>query len=163
MGDKEFALSTSRYKIFHKVKIPTRMSDYDYDSTGNRYITSYLHTLEFYDVITGAKIFEFSFSSDACAEMVLILLKLITHSLRPHESTAVMIPSDTMENIYMNVVFTYGYYQDTLTMRVMNSCSTLIDSPRFIFTGEKEISALIDLLEVEDIVDMYVVPSSDRW
>lgn len=160
---QEFYLRTSRYKIFHKVEIPTRITDYDYDSEGNRYITSYLHTLEFKDALTGAKLFEFSFPSDACAEMILILLKLITNSVRPHESTSVMIPTGSTEMIYMNVVFTYGFHEETLTMRIMNSCSTLIDSPRFIFTGEEEISALVNLLEVENIMDMYVMPSSDRW
>lgn len=166
MAGQEFCLMTSRYKIFHKVEIPTRMSDYDYDNDGNRYITSYLHTLEFKDALTEAPLFKFSFPSDVCAEMLLIMYKLITNSVHPHEPTSVMIPSGSnTETIYLNVVFTYGIYGDqhTLTMRIMNSCSTFIDSPRFIFTGDEEISSLINLLEVEQVVDMYVSPSTDRW
>lgn len=166
MAGQKFCLMTSRYKIFHKVDIPTRVSDYDYDDEGNRYITSYLHTLEFKDVLTEATLFKFSFPSDVCAEMILILYRLISNGMRPHDLTSVMIPSGSnTETIYLNVVFTYGIYgnQHTLTMRVMNSCSTFIDSPRFIFSGDIEISSLINLLEVEQVVDMYVSPSTDRW
>lgn len=167
MAGQEFCIKTSRYKIFHRVDIPTRMSDYDYDDEGNRYITSYLHTLEFRDALTEAPLFKFSFSSDACAEMLLILYKLIANSVHQNEPTSVMIPSGSnTETIYLNVVFTYGIYggdQHTLTMRIMNSCLTFIDSPRFIFSGDEEISSLINLLEVERVVDMYVTPSTDRW
>ena len=166
MTDQEFFIKTSRYRVIHRVKEPSRVTDYDYDDKGNRYITSYLHTLEFKDILTEAPLFKFSFPSDICAEMLLILYKLITNSVRPHEPTSVMIPSgSTTETIYLNVVFTYGIYGDkhTLTMRVMNSCLTFIDSPRFIFSGDEEISSLVNLLEVERVVDMFVTPSSDRW
>lgn len=159
---KVFSLSTSKYKILHTVTTPTRMSDYDYDEYGNRYIMSYLHTLEFHDKILGNKIYEFSFPSDACAEMILILYKLLSGSSLYNGSASVIITPDSTSGIYSNIVFSYGY-QNSLTMRVTNSKSAFIDSPRFVFANQNEVLAFINLLEVEDIIDMYVVPSSDRW
>lgn len=137
------------------------MSDYDYDTLGNRYITSYLHTLKFRDVITETDLFEFSFPSDACADMILILLKLITTGC-PVNGSSVIITPDSVNGIFSCVTFTSGS-NGSLFMRVSNSRFSFINSPRFIFVNEKEISDFASLLEADDILDMYVEPSSDRW
>lgn len=160
--NKVFSTDTSKYNILHRVTTPSRMSDYDYDEYGNRYITSYLHTLEFHDKILGSKIFEFSFPSDVCAEMVLTLFKLMSGSPLFNGSASIIISPDSTNGIYSNVTFTHGY-QSSISMRVSNSKSDFLNSPRFVFVNQDEVFKFIDLLEVEDIVDMYVVPSSDRW
>lgn len=168
MQDKqELCLVTSKYRIIHSIKIPSRMSDYDYDDTNlsRRFISTYIHKLEFYDVMTGTKLYEFGFPSDACAEMIASLYKLQYDSDYTPDDFGITIPPTPSMNLSLLIMFylVSNTSIPTMVMRITNSCTTCIDDLNIIFYGEQEINAFIDLLEVDEVTRMFVEPSSDRW
>lgn len=165
MTDQEFFIKTSRYRVIHRVKEPSRVTDYDYDwrESDKRFITTYLHTLEFYDVLTNAKIYELNFSSETCAEILLTIYKVLAEApdLANYHKT-IIVPTTVPDNIYLHVTFNLKF-KSILDMRITNSCTCMIENTNLFFYGEREIQAFIDLLETERVVGMFVTPSSDRW
>ena len=161
---KEFCVSTSRYKIHHKVRMPTRMSDYDYDSEGSqkRFISFYLHTLEFYDILTNVKLLELDFSSEICASILTCLYDALYRRSCSEDNSSIQIPTGGMNNTYMELSFKL-ITPSILAMSLTNSYSSLTEATILLFNYTMDIKSFIDLLEIENIFDMYVVPSSDRW
>ena len=167
MQELRLGLVTSKYRIVHLIKIPSRILDYDYDDTNlnRRFISTYIHSLEFYDAMTGTKLYEFSFPSDACAEMIASLYKLQYDFNYIPNDFRITIPSTPSVNLPLLVMFYLASNTSTPTMvmRITNSCTTCIDDLNIIFYGEQEINAFIDLLEADEVTEMFVEPSSDRW
>lgn len=154
MQDQKFYITTNRYKIVHEIRVPTKMSDYDYDyiESGRRFISFYLHTLTLYDIFTNVKIVEFSFPSESCADIAFYLYK----SLYENIDQAFTITStkgcielvfrfSTSSTFSISVIENYRHHTDKINL----------------FFNRGDVQDLINLLEIE-IVDMYVLQSSDR-
>ena len=148
--DRVFSLTTFRYKITHTIKTPTKITDYDYGD-GKRYISTYIHTLEFRDKITESKIYEVSFPSDVCAQIISVLYKvMITDD--PHIQS-IPVPGNANSSLHIwytpspSISITVTEKEDIIAL--------------FWFSGSEEINGLIDILDVDEMEEMFVSPSEE--
>lgn len=146
--DRVFGLTTFRYKITHTIKTPTRITDYDYGD-GERYISTYIHTLEFRDKITESKIYEVSFPSDVCAQIISVLYKIVITNDSNIQS--IIIPDNV--NSGFHIWYAPGP-NISITVTDKNNVIAV-----FWFNGSEEINGLIDLLDVDEMEEMFVSPS----
>ena len=150
LEDHVFCLVTSRYKIIHTIKAPTRITDYDYGD-GKRYISTYIHTLEFRDKITESKIYEFSFPSDVCAQIISVLYRIMI--IDDYSIPFIPIPGNINRGLH---IWYMPGYNLSITMTDNEDISAV-----FLFNGTEEINGLISLLDVDEIEEMFVSPSEE--
>lgn len=144
--------------VIHNISMPSKISDYDYDPTNidRRFISTYLHTLTFLDAITGIELISFSFDSLLCADMISDLYEL-SHKDIP-------VASLSISNIHFSsritsdgrIVFTKIQNQP-LRMGIFDSVDLIVS------IEISDIDSLIETLNTDEIEDMFINNSDDRW
>ena len=162
-----YGLKTSNYKIFHSIKLPSEMMDYDY-ADGKRYPTTYIHRLEVRDAITEMDIITFEFSSDVCADMICNLYKVWSTNceILSENECLVKLPNaptkDYMISFWKMIDREIKRIRDTYIDIIIREDGNIEPITVLHLWGNEEILAFVHLHDVPVIQDMFVVPSTDR-
>jgi len=173
--DNSIKIELSQYIVEHSISEPSKMSDYDYDPTRpeRRFVTTYIHHLSFADKITGVPVLALSFPSETCANIIAslygMLLSKNAQGVVPAYDMQRAAPYTLANPIVLSIrnIFIEGKsipstgvitnINDHIRFTVASNGNTLCVS----FTYD-EADMLIKLLEIDEIVDMYVDYSDDR-
>lgn len=180
--NKYHEIFTQNYRISHSIEEPSKMTDYDYDPSdpSRRFVSTYLHILEFFDIITNQKLISLKFSSETCAQIIVGLYGICfrNDSYRdaypinpdPHMSSvldeAVSLKKfishgnmvlTTISSIYIDNSIRSGAIilsknQSDIQLSIINHEAPVLN---FIFSYN-DIGALLNLLEIDEIENMFI-------
>jgi len=153
---------TSFYDVFHAVLEPSQMSDYDYDPNrpDRRFYSTYMHSLHFNDGVTDAEILGVEFTSEVWANILSTIYR-IAYGTDGSFPVLNSIDGVRLENypacrcvmlIYRNPAVDHNIHIDFVSKDT---------TWNFNFTQD-DIGKLLEILEVDEIEDIYVTYSSDR-
>jgi len=153
-------LITGSYIIEHEIKEPSKLSDFDYDpeDLGRRFISTYIHTLRFKDRITDAELVTIGFPSETCANIIVGIMGTDAMSNNHHLLSSV-------KGIFVNGSHKPGimtisriWNGDGITITILNNGETY----RFDMDS-KDVYKFVDLLETDQIVEMFAISSNGEW
>lgn len=174
---------TQNYRISHSIEEPSEMSDYDYDPSRplRRFISTYIHKVEFFDVVTDQRIISLSFSSETCAQFIVGLYGVYFKRDNTFNDAYPISPDPTMSTVldeaislrkfvnYGNILLTtvtpvfidnstragsvvISRNQDYVQLSIINQGSPVIN----LRISLDEAGYLLNLLETEEMEDMFV-------
>ena len=153
------SIETFNYKVNHKISVPSRVGDYDYDPNNpdRRFCSTYIHTLEFRDKITDQEVVTLIMSSEECANLISALY-IIYYASTSNDSCAYTICYVYKDNIPCKLVACV--VGPTMYFRIFtDDGKTLVALLSF---APLDTCKLISALENEAIDDLYVSFTSDR-
>lgn len=130
---------------------PSPVSDYDYDPTdwSRRFISTYLHTLVFKDMITDLDIVTLLFSSDTCAQIILAFYDMAIRS----EAQAMV---KTIDNIFINSTYHPGSLTVIKHPGYIQLSIIQPQHPTIVFNLDfREAEAFMDMIDISELEDMY--------
>lgn len=148
MGNEK-SITLGAYKIVHTIHEPSPIGDYDYDVTHNRrYYSTCVHTLTIYDAYINVRITSVIFDSYVCADILSALYGLsISGALK-----------------YCTIIG--AYFADAPGLRASIAISNTTHHPtlcifspvdtRIMVEIPISIEALASILEIDEIVDMFI-------
>lgn len=161
-----YGLKTSSYTFNHSVEMTSKMSDYDYSNDPSiRFPSTYLHEVIVFDNITHLPVISFEFPSDVCAMMVHTLYRLWASpktNYSDHVNMIVRVPPENTSNHIISFICSYNDLIHPIIWCMIRKDTNSTPDFMFRLNGKDEIKGFIDLLETEDIVSMFVSPSTDR-
>ena len=153
------SIETVNYKVNHKISVPSRVGDYDYDPNNpdRRFVSTYIHTLEFRDKITDQEVITLTMSSEECANLISALY-IIDYTSTNNDSCAYTICYVYKDNIPCKLVACTVLH--CMYFRIFTEDGkTLIALLNF---APLDVSKLIAVLENEAVDELYVSFTSDR-
>lgn len=160
-----YVVKTKEYTFQHSVELPpSTIFDYDYSYT-KRFPITCLHEVTILDNVTHIPVTSFEFTSDTCAEMVHTLYRLWASTKttlnHPIDMVIKVAPEKTSNHV-ISFVSAYAGFEHPIIWCMIRKDSNSVPEFMFRLDGKEEIKSFIDLLETNDIVDMFVSPSTDR-
>ena len=151
----KYKLTLNNIVINYKIKEPSANMDYDYDpyNSSRRFISTYIHQLDFIDKYTEVEILSINFSSEVCASIIknLYLIMIEGFTLLTIQNVYCNNKSGTLMLLKENDKYRINYSNNNEDN----------EGSSFIFS-KIEIERLIILLESDDILSMYVTDEEDE-
>ena len=155
MQNEKYKLTLDNIVINYKIKEPSANMDYDYDpyNPTRRFISTYIHQLDFIDKYTEVEILSINFSSEVCATIIKNLYLIMI------EGFTLL----TIQNVYCNNKSgTLMLLKENDRYRINYSNNNEDNEGSSFIFSKVEIERLIILLESDDILSMYVTDEEDE-
>ena len=142
-----YILRLINYNLLYKIDLPTKISDYDYDTdnSSRRFISTLLHELHFYDKIVNIEILKLNFSTDTCYNLKYCLTKLINNNLKSNKPLLLTIKDIYLDNMYTpSILSIFKLPNNHIQISILNN-----KDKKVLVFNEYEIKKIINLLSIE--------------